>query len=89
MQCNFNEGDKLGADRPLPISVKHACTSNVCFIKIRSKYSSNTLLSLLPIFMKQTLQRGVDTYQKSPFAALLIKILKHYKNSATVSTFTY
>ena len=28
---------------------------NVCFIKIRSKLSSNTLLSLLRIFMKQTL----------------------------------
>ena len=28
---------------------------NVCFIKIRSKYSSNTLVSLLRIFMKQTL----------------------------------
>ena len=21
MQCNFNEGDKFGADRPLPITV--------------------------------------------------------------------
>ena len=30
--------------------------NNVCFIKIRSKHSSNTLLSLLRIFMKQTLQ---------------------------------
>ena len=29
--------------------------SNVCFIKIRSKHSSNTLVSLLRIFMKQTL----------------------------------
>ena len=29
--------------------------NNVCFIKIRSKHSSNTLLSLLRIFMKQTL----------------------------------
>ena len=29
--------------------------SNVCFIKIRSKRNSNTLLSLLLIFMKQTL----------------------------------
>ena len=28
---------------------------NVCFIKNRSKHNSNTLLSLLPIFMKQTL----------------------------------
>ena len=28
---------------------------NVCFIKIRTKYSSNTLLSLVRIFMKQTL----------------------------------
>ena len=30
-------------------------SANVCFIKIRSKHSSNTLLSLLRIFMKQTL----------------------------------
>ena len=29
--------------------------TNVCFIKIRSKHSSNTLVSLLWIFMKQTL----------------------------------
>ena len=29
--------------------------SNVCFIKFRSKHSSNTLVSLLQIFMKQTL----------------------------------
>ena len=28
---------------------------NVCFIKIRSKHNNNTLLSLLWIFMKQTL----------------------------------
>ena len=28
---------------------------NVCFIKVRSKHSSNTLMSLLQIFMKQTL----------------------------------
>ena len=28
---------------------------NVCFIKIRSKHSNNTQLSLLQIFMKQTL----------------------------------
>ena len=28
---------------------------NLCFIKIRSKHSSNTLLCLLRIFMKQTL----------------------------------
>ena len=30
---------------------------NGCFIKIRSKHSSNTLVSLLRIFMKQTLIR--------------------------------
>ena len=28
---------------------------NVCFTKIRSEHSNNTLLSLLRIFMKQTL----------------------------------
>ena len=28
--------------------------ANVCFIKIRSKHSSNTLLSLLRFFMKHT-----------------------------------
>ena len=36
----------------------HPCTNkatNICFIKIRSKHNSNTLLSLLRIFMKQTL----------------------------------
>ena len=32
---------------------------NVCFIKIRSKHSSNTLVSLLRIFLKQTLQAVV------------------------------
>ena len=30
---------------------------NVCLIKIRSKHSSNTLLSLLRFFMRQTLVR--------------------------------
>ena len=34
---------------------KIQCQSNVCFIKIRSKHISNKLLSLLRIFMKQTL----------------------------------
>ena len=29
--------------------------TNICFIKIRSKHNSNTLLNLLRIFMKQTL----------------------------------
>ena len=29
--------------------------NNVCFIKIHSKHSSNTLVSLLRIFMKHTL----------------------------------
>ena len=29
--------------------------ANVCFIKNRSKHTSNTLLSLLLIFMRQTL----------------------------------
>jgi hypothetical protein len=32
---------------------------NVCFIKIRSKHSSNTLLSLLRMFMKQTLHKFI------------------------------
>ena len=31
------------------------CQGNVCFIKIRSKNNSNTLLILLQIFMKQML----------------------------------
>ena len=30
--------------------------TNICLIKIRSKHSSNTLLSLLQFFMRQTLQ---------------------------------
>ena len=30
-------------------------TTNVCFIKIHTKHSSNALLSLVQIFMKQTL----------------------------------
>ena len=34
---------------------KNELCSNVCLIKIRSKHSSNTLLCLLRIFMKQTL----------------------------------
>ena len=29
--------------------------TNICLIKIRSKHSSNTLLSLLRFFMRQTL----------------------------------
>ena len=33
----------------------HQTSINVCLIKIRSKYSSNTLLRLLRIFMRQTL----------------------------------
>ena len=32
---------------------------NVCFIKIRTKHSSNTLLSLVRIFMKQKLVRNL------------------------------
>ena len=32
--------------------------SNICFMKIRSKHSNNTLLSLLRIFMKQMLSLG-------------------------------
>ena len=35
--------------------------SNVCFIKIHTKPSSNTLLGLVRIFMKQTLLP--DTFQ--------------------------
>ena len=31
------------------------CQNDVCFIKISSKHSSKTLLSLLQFFMKQTL----------------------------------
>ena len=38
------------------------CQGNVCFIKIRSKNSSNTLMSLLRIFMKQTLIVGPCVY---------------------------
>ena len=35
--------------------------NNVCFIEIRSRHSNNTLLSLLQIFMKQTLFiQGID-----------------------------
>ena len=36
-------------------SVLKAINTNVCLIKIRSKHSSNTLLSLLRFFMRQTL----------------------------------
>ena len=34
---------------------ENSALNNVCFIKIPSKHSNNTLLSLLRIFMKQTL----------------------------------
>ena len=38
------------------LSITLAYDYNVCFIKIRSKHSSNTLVSLLRIVMKQTLR---------------------------------
>ena len=41
---------------------------NVCLIKIRSKYNSNTLLLLLRIFMRQTL----ITYVPMSYKALLV-----------------
>ena len=45
----------LGAYNDQVSSLSCTCQGNVCFIKIRSKHNSNTLLSLLQIFMKQTL----------------------------------
>ena len=36
--------------------------SNVCFKQIRSKHNSNTLLSLLRIFLKQTLTKSILPY---------------------------
>ena len=36
-----------------------------CTIKIRSKHSSNTLLSLLRFFMRQLLIRTIEQYSKS------------------------
>ena len=39
----------------LHFPIFHKKLNNVCLIKIRSKHSSNTLLSLLRIFMRQTL----------------------------------
>ena len=37
------------------IAIKYFSNSNVCFKIIRSKHSSNTLIRLLRIFMRQTL----------------------------------
>ena len=38
--------------------VFHKISINVCFTKIRSRHDSNTLMSLLRIFMKQTLSKN-------------------------------
>ena len=51
---------------------------NVCFIKIRSKHNSNTLLSLLRIFMKQALYEIVF---ESPIIALCDELAKLGKAS--------
>ena len=59
-------------------------SNNVCFIKIRSKNSSNTLVSLLQIFMKQTLQslleekgHGHVIPRCRPKASIQTKIIKN------------
>ena len=52
VQCNLDLVTLLVSAKT--VAKLHNVT-NVCFIKIRSKHSNNTLLSLLRIFMKQTL----------------------------------
>ena len=66
---------------------------NVCFIKIRSKHSSNTLLSVLQIFKKQTLllyviklktTRIESVYDLKKVLCILRVLLKQTKMNLTV-----
>ena len=70
---------------------------NVCFIKNRSKHNSNTLLSLLRIFMKQTLfalnciiyqnQSGNSNFM--PESIYLVKSTQYKKLSQNALQLTY
>ena len=51
-----SQGRKLSAKK-IP-ACGYSALVNVCFIKIHSKHSSNTLVSLLQILMKQTLGKN-------------------------------
>ena len=42
MQCNFNEGDKLDAHRPLPITVN--CTRNSTTLEIKSSETGQSII---------------------------------------------
>ena len=53
---------------------------NVCFIKIRNKHSSNTLMSLLRIFMKQTLLGLLSTHH--PLHCALGKKLDFHRSKS-------
>jgi hypothetical protein len=51
---------------------------NICFIKIRSKHSNDTLLSLLRIFMKQMLRDYMEKITDMRFAGYCIEIYSFY-----------
>ena len=51
--------------------------NNVCFIKIRSKHNSNTLLNFLRLFLKQTLHRFI-----SDFLPIAKRIKCNHKNGS-------
>ena len=61
-------------------SIRNKNLYNLCFIKIRSKHSNNTLLSLLQFFMKQTLEQ-VFPKDQSIFRINKYQAIEHGANS--------
>ena len=63
--------------------------SNVCFIKIRSKRNSNTLLSLLRFFMNQSLRKVTSDTEKNQTYLTLSSFLSYFYSIHIASFFQF